>query len=132
MAKALSKFLNGLSFCVSIGVFLGFFCGTILVLLGQMAHGQHPTIDDICRLSLMIGAGAAIMGCLIVILRYSAYVPTLLVVCLLALLIAWLLVVLIVAFPVLQPIATIPGFLIGLILGKLACLLCRKKKVLNG
>jgi hypothetical protein len=132
VTKFLSKLLNSLSFCVSIGVFLGFFCGAILVLLGQVAHGHHLTIDNLCRVALMIGAAAAIMGCFVVILRYSAYVPTLLMVCLLAFLIAWLLVALIVVFPVLQPIATIPGFIIGLILGKLACLLCCKKKVPHG
>ncbi len=125
--SALSKYLNGFSLCVAMGLFLGFLCGAILVLLGRM-HGHLHEIDAPWRVALMLGFGTALLGWFIVVQRFGLYVPTLLFVLLLALAIAWLLTVLISALPVLQPVATIPGALIGLVLGKLACLLCRKKK----
>lgn len=123
-----TKTLDGLSLCVSIGLFLGVFCGAILVLVGRM-HGHAHEITDPWWLALALGFGAALLGGFIVILKFGAYVPTLLFVFAIAMAVAFLLVALIVAFPMLQPVATVPGALIGLALGKLACLACRRGKV---
>ncbi|KFN42597.1 hypothetical protein [Arenimonas oryziterrae] len=126
--SALSKFLKSLSLCVVLGLLLGMFCGAMLVLLGQMHHHALPP-DDRWRVVLLLAAGASLFGWFFVIARFGVYVPTLLMICLLSLAIAALLVLLIVLFPALQAVATVPGALLGLILGKLACLLCRPRKV---